>query len=299
MENVETLLDTPLSKRAKRLDDVAADSSLAPELEESAVADELVYLHLVMAAPGSKKTLTPTPGAGTYVDTKALAVAVHQRLNELTAGYPIVSGASTAAAVPNPNFLFSDFDGDLEMLEETAVGYNSVSSRWVLQDVDPTDLAPLAASHDTIHDLLCEFLAARAYPGSHWSRGVRATPENLPIIEALATLQKVEKNEARDSWFLTAAGVADMRTSLKLDMPSRVFEVRDNIPLTDCTAYELAMVLGRQGWQWRLWVAPSQRSVAMDPIPLGYFPGAQRDWFSGATLNRNYMMALLSSQEQV
>ena len=98
MENVETLLDTPFSKRAKRLDDVAADRSLAPELEESAVADELVYLQLVMAAPGSKKTLTPTPGAGTYVDTKAVAVTVHRRLNELTAGYPIVSGASTAAA---------------------------------------------------------------------------------------------------------------------------------------------------------------------------------------------------------
>ena len=82
-------------------------------------------------------------------------------------------------------------------------------------------------------------------------------------------------------------------------MPLRVFEVRDNICPTDCTAYELAMVLDRQGLQWRLWVAPSQRSAAMDPIPLGYFPGAQRDWFSGATLNRNYMMALLSSQEQV
>ena len=105
------------------------------------------------------------------------------------------------------------------------------------------------------------------------------------------------KHPAR-GWQL-ADGVlgSDIRVCWRLSNPVRVLSVRD-VDLADMTCFELIGKMQMAGWSWRAWVPQSARKKGSAEIPDGYAfgTGQAKEWFSGKTVVKQYLLVLLDAE---
>ncbi len=102
-----------------------------------------------------------------------------------------------------------------------------------------------------------------------------------------------------DRWCLTHKGVHAMQSCSKIVGDGRlVFGRRGpDYALGDMSTYQLTLELGAQSWEWRRWVAPSQRGKHSPAIPDSYSVGDTKVWYTGVDICKNYLLALLRSQD--
>ena len=92
--------------------------------------------------------------------------------------------------------------------------------------------------------------------------------------DTICVLNSLEKNgratKANGAWFLNAEVMAEIRPLRSISSPTRMFELRRHLALTDMSTYELALCLKEKGWTWKEWLSKSAIGKKGEAMPLGY-----------------------------
>jgi hypothetical protein len=154
-------------------------------------------------------------------------------------------------------------------------------------------------SPDELREITSELIDAAAYHNNAESSGLRPTRGQRHILGRLWLAGLVEqKGEGLDApWFFTAEGISQVKRFSTASNPEPVFEVRRNLPLTDGSTYELLVKLEADKWKWSAWVPPASRSKRSRMSFEPYQQGSAKIWFSGKTICKHYVAALLNSED--
>jgi hypothetical protein len=129
------------------------------------------------------------------------------------------------------------------------------------------------------------------------SSGYRAPERHEQVLTLLETRGLVtRKSQADPTFFLTEHGIRRVVSCTQAMAPHPVFKVRDNIPLSDCSNYEVLKLMESAGWEWKLWVVPSSRSRKQPNLFRPYVRGGPKHWYSSKTLNKPYLQTLLDAE---
>jgi len=98
------------------------------------------------------------------------------------------------------------------------------------------------------------------------------------------------------SWFLTEDAMCQMMSALGISSPTLLFNVPEDKSPLEMDVYEQLVTLARQGWVWKEWIAPSRRTRRTPPLPEGYTPGADTEFFTTLIPSARYLQCILGAQ---
>ena len=268
-----------------------------PDLDTDGDGNDVVTFQIVMNNPADKKVIRPTVGAGGRL-TKGAVVISHTSLcgeNALSSDTVLIGENPSATQDVSGQFLLRGFAGNLDELQTTMRTWDSASLAWTLRDSHLYGF-----QHGELHNLLHGMVTAAAFESSEDSLGFSAVQTQMPVLQMLAQHGLVTSTGREDiRWHLTDKATKQLTTCSKLENPSRVFRVREHLPLQERSAYELMMAMQEAGWEWRRWVPPSKRTrrmaIAGDTFD-DYSRGGRKLWYSNESPSRCYMLALLNAE---
>jgi hypothetical protein len=131
-----------------------------------------------------------------------------------------------------------------------------------------------------------------------WIGGSRG--QYCPLYEnpdtEVKTIHEFPKEPEEGIWFLTEVGMRRVCALRQVRDASPAFGIRPQLPLEDRTSFECTLMLGIDGWIWKRWMPPSQRTARIEPIPFGYEAGMAKVWYSSTVaVERAYLMCLLQA----
>ena len=298
LQSVESALNEPLTKaRCVRDADEGVVEIQRPDLDTDGDGSDVVTFQIVMNNPADKKVIRPTVGAGGRL-TKGAVVISHTSLcgeNALSSDTVLIGENPSATQDVSGQFLLRGFAGNLDELQTTMRTWDSASLAWTLRDSHLYGF-----QHGELHNLLHGMVTAAAFESSEDSPGFSAVQTQMPVLQMLAQHGLVTSTGREDiRWHLTDKATKQLTTCSKLENPSRVFRVREHLPLQERSAYELMMAMQEAGWEWRRWVPPSKRTrrmaIAGDTFD-DYSRGGRKLWYSNESPSRCYMLALLNAE---
>jgi hypothetical protein len=186
--------------------------------------------------------------------------------------------------------LLTSILGDPAQVEEHATKWRKQSKVWALNDdtfkCDPGLMA----------QILTGLMNIGAYPGEHKSLGYTSSFEEEEPLRLLEVANVVECKCNR--WYLTESGADNVeQTQVQLSAPQKFFRVRSELPLEDQTVYEHVRQLTDSGWNWRLWIARSnRRKGAALSIPYGYCKGEEKTFYLSFQTCPQYTRTLLCAE---
>ena len=156
-------------------------------------------------------------------------------------------------------FLLRGFAGNLDELQTTMRTWDSATLAWTLRNSNLYGF-----QHGEIHNLLHGMVTAGAFESSQDSLGFSAMQTQMPVLQMLGQHGLVTSTGREDiRWYFTDKGTKQLTTCSKLENPSRVFRIREHLPLQERSTYELMIAMQEAGWEWRRWMPPSKRTRRM------------------------------------
>ena len=268
-------------------------SQLTPDIASDALAQqmlsfeghEVVHFQVVHVAPSNMRTVAVPLGAGRRLAKGEIAISVHA-LQDLGDGKRHISMQPTSQGATCVAILSDLSAGDLTILQETCTEFELGQLAYSIKDFVPQTCQSCCQA-------VTELVRAGAFPDSHVRYEVALENGQVPHpwdeLEG-AGLISVVMLEGRDakSYALTPAAVQALEVVAELTKPKLVCEPRVDMPLQDCTCYELLRHLEAAGWTWQpLPDAPQKRRA------LSYSSGCDRNFYSAGLPHPLYMRCLL------
>jgi hypothetical protein len=294
---LDAQLSEPLSKRVRTgvASHVADEASMDADVDvddDQRPSHGTLYYEVVWKNIGKKKTVLVAAGAGGKLNRNDTVVTFHRVIrNNERDGVVVSSSQRGAASMSSPVFVITNVSGDVDSVMDTSFAWKH-ERQWCFQD-GSCDYNKL--DRYQVVEALSAVVSAGAHPSNSQSLGCTpsaACRETLLALEA----QGLVRHNASDRWFLTKRGWAASTQAVRLHSPSPIYQVREDVPLCDRSAFELMMTLRYEGWAWRLWLPQSKRTLKTLPIPDGYSDGSAMVWFSGVEPRRYYLIALLQAE---
>ena len=268
-------------------------SQLTPDIASDALAQqmlsfeghEVVHFQVVHVAPSNMRTVAVPLGAGRRLAKGEIAISVHAS-QDLGDGKRHISMQPTSQGATCVAILSDLSAGDLTTLQETCTKFELGQLAYSIKDFVPQTCQCCCQA-------VTELVRAGAFPDFHVRYEVALENGQVPHpwdeLEG-AGLISVVMLEGRDakSYALTPAAVQALEVVAELTKPKLVCEPRVDMPLQDCTCYELLRHLEAAGWTWQpLPDAPQKRRA------LSYSSGCDRNFYSAGLPHPLYMRCLL------
>ena len=296
LQSVAGALDEPETKKQRLIDEEDA-AEMLPDVDLCERPASSITFQVVMKNPNDKKVIRPSVGAGGRL-VKGAVVVAHKSFcssDALTDDTVLVSGAPSTVEDISGQFLLSGLSGSVEDLQTCMRKWGSTELAWTFRGSQSYGHA-----HGELHGLLRGMVEASAFVTHEESLGYSALPEEVSILQGLEQHGLVAAAGHEDvRWSFTELGTKELTSCLRLSAPSRVFQLREGIPLQDKTTYELMMSLQEEGWEWQRWVPPSKRTRRMAIMGRtfdAYCRDGQKVWYSTDVPSNSYMAVLLQAE---
>ena len=247
------------------------------------------FFSIVKTEPGRWHTVNMSISSGKRLPQSAILIAVHRPLYNGDEALPVVSRKPVEDSGGLTSIL-SSFEGlSMQELTEKFLRHSCSSTFMYAIANAPTSSPELTAA------VITSMVVRRAYPGASDEHAFtpNGDAENGCIHELMG-LGLVDKSysSSDDRFVLTSKALASLDYGPILTEAANVAEVR-NLPLEDCTTYELMLKLRESGFQWRRMPTESKSRLALEYCRNE----SPKLWYSGLRVVREYALCLLKAEE--
>ena len=250
---------------------------------------QVVHFQVIHASPNQMHTVPLARGAGKRLSKGEIAVSVHSFRhhgvgNRRITLEPVAQGKTCVA-------ILSDVAaGDLGVLQETFTQFDLGPLVYNVKG-----FAPRACQ--TCCEAITELVRQGAFPDSDVHCRVTldagCPPQQWVELEAAGLVHGVLQDDgAVKSFVLTPSAVEALEVVVELVEPRLVCEPRSDLPLEDCTTYELIRKLECAGWSWARLPSNSAKRKA-----LRHSADSEKIWYSAGGLPHPlYLQCLLEAE---
>lgn len=216
-----------------------------------------VFFRVIAPKAASAKVLKVIKPQQRQLHRHDICLTFHEHYQDADA--TMVSIAPRSSGRQTPLALVSAAESNLELLgKELQVWSRAKGTNWLLPSSPTLD-----------NDCLEKIIQAGAFPNSEKFFGLPAHSDSelseLQLLAAEGDLFQLESRGDLTRWQMTEKGLANLSLVHRLVSPKLLFELRDNVPKTDWSSWELLKAMTDGGWMVKH--APSSREKRKALLP--------------------------------
>ena len=209
-------------------------------------------------------------GTGGRIAQDQVLISIHEVLSGIDS--PVIqSRPSSTMSAPDPAFLLQDWCAEPSEVKDKFLVHDTRGLKWALHDFEP----PAGLADGDVSRVLETFVLMGAHPGGRSVEGIGFQHRDLQVVNALQATGLVQPRDG-NRWALTMPGVSALVSAWQLDSGTRVFNVRDALPLEERATYEMIQTLFANGWAWQQWYPAGRLPRGAPAIPTGYAEGGPK-----------------------